>query len=228
MPIRVVCSCGAKLNAKEELVGKSVKCPKCGSPIKVTAEGSEPAAAAEPAAKSKSAAKPKAESASEPGGHAAMHDLFDEIGLAPVQPKAELPCPKCGAATKEGDVLCVSCGYHISTGKQLASSSDADAEANRERLYAQQAAKAAARAVKSPLGGPAGSAKATKKEGVEFQPADWILCILCSGLGVICGIVYLITGNPKGAKMLGVSIAAAVVQNVMVLGILALKGGWPH
>lgn len=35
MPISTSCSCGRKLNLKDELAGKMVKCPQCGSPLKV-------------------------------------------------------------------------------------------------------------------------------------------------------------------------------------------------
>ena len=35
MPISTSCSCGRKLNLKDELAGKTVKCPQCGTPLKV-------------------------------------------------------------------------------------------------------------------------------------------------------------------------------------------------
>jgi uncharacterized Zn finger protein (UPF0148 family) len=228
MPLRIVCSCGAKLNAKEELIGKSVKCPKCGNPIKVTAEAAEEAPTAKPKAEAAAKAKATKQPAAEPAGHAAMHDLFDEIGLAPVQPKADIQCPKCGAAMTEGAVICISCGFNTKTGKQLSSSSDGDAEANREKMYAQQAAKAAAKTAKDPNpyaapGFVPDKAKA-KNPADEFQTLDWIVCFLCPGIGIICGLIYAVTGKPKGLKMLGISVAVAVVLNVIFFVAGAMLG----
>ncbi len=43
--IRLSCPhCGSKLNAKDELVGQTRKCPKCAQPVKIVAEAPEPAA----------------------------------------------------------------------------------------------------------------------------------------------------------------------------------------
>src|SRR5205807_711180 len=50
MPVRVSCpSCSVTLNVKDELVGKTVKCPKCGTPFPITAAAPpEPPAAPPP------------------------------------------------------------------------------------------------------------------------------------------------------------------------------------
>src|SRR5688572_21428837 len=115
MAISVVCQCGAKLNAKEELAGKAVKCPKCSQPIKIPAAGTtSPAkpAAAQPAAPTKPATpgKPAAGEATKspktpaktmpapkPAADDPMGGLFDDIGLAPAPVKHDIACPKCGA-----------------------------------------------------------------------------------------------------------------------------------
>lgn len=48
---------------------------------------------------------------------------------------------------------------------------------------------------------------------------EWLLVVLCSGIGCIVGIVYLCQGNPKGKKMflysLGFAIFWSVVQAAM-------------
>jgi hypothetical protein len=58
-----------------------------------------------------------------------------------------------------------------------------------------------------------------KKQPTEadtnLSTGDWIFCILCAGIACIFGIVYAIQGKPKGMKMIGVSIAAAVVWNIL-------------
>lgn len=48
MPITTSCSCGRKLNLKDELAGKTVKCPQCGSALKVPDEKSTATAVATP------------------------------------------------------------------------------------------------------------------------------------------------------------------------------------
>jgi predicted RNA-binding Zn-ribbon protein involved in translation (DUF1610 family) len=44
-------------------------------------------------------------------------------------------------------------------------------------------------------------------EGEEMTTGDWVVAILCSGIGCIAGIVWMIQGKPKGKKMLMVSLA---------------------
>ncbi len=44
--IRIICpGCGSKLNAKDELVGQTRKCPKCAQPVLITAPAAEPVGA---------------------------------------------------------------------------------------------------------------------------------------------------------------------------------------
>jgi predicted RNA-binding Zn-ribbon protein involved in translation (DUF1610 family) len=49
----------------------------------------------------------------------------------------------------------------------------------------------------------------------NLTTGDWIFCVLCAGIACIFGIVYAIQGKPKGMKMIGVSIVAAIVWNVI-------------
>jgi hypothetical protein len=56
----------------------------------------------------------------------------------------------------------------------------------------------------------------------DLTTADWLVCILCSGIGCIFGIVRLIQGKPNGAKMLGMSILFAFIWVVLrVIIVLA-------
>lgn len=50
---------------------------------------------------------------------------------------------------------------------------------------------------------------------------DWILCILCSGIGCIVGVVRLIQGKKSGVKMIGLSILFAVLWRVIAVVISA-------
>lgn len=88
MSIPVKCQCGAGFAAKDELAGKTVRCPKCSQPLTIPAP------------------KP-----------AAGDSLFDDIGLAPVvtgptctncgasMPPNAVLCVKCGYHTKLGRQL---------------------------------------------------------------------------------------------------------------------------
>ena len=65
-----------------------------------------------------------------------------------------------------------------------------------------------------------------KKHGADAEDlttGDWIVAVLCGGIGCIAGIVWMIQGKPKGLKMFGVSIAMNVfwyVVQMVVVGLL--------
>jgi predicted RNA-binding Zn-ribbon protein involved in translation (DUF1610 family) len=49
----------------------------------------------------------------------------------------------------------------------------------------------------------------------DLSALEWILCILCSTIGCIVGIVYLVQGKPKGKKMILVSICASIIFGII-------------
>src|SRR5262245_49017218 len=135
MPIKVQCACGKAFAAKDELAGKTVKCPSCQKPLKIPAAAPaaaqapakpaaqaskagpvKPAAAAKPAGPSKPAAAPAAKPAAPaaPSGDS----LFDEIGL---QAAAEgtHPCPGCTQPMPIEAVVCIKCGYNTRIGRRM-------------------------------------------------------------------------------------------------------------
>lgn len=57
----------------------------------------------------------------------------------------------------------------------------------------------------------------------ELEALDWVLAVFCSGIACILGIVWMIQGKPKGAKMVGVSFLFAFVWNLVRIGIAALS-----
>jgi len=111
MPIKVQCACGKAFAAKDELAGKTVKCPSCQKPLKIT-EGAAPAKAA---AKPSSSGAAKAAAPPPAGG---MSDLFDEIGLKAAE-KGTMPCPGCGVSLPQEAVVCVKCGYNMKLGRKM-------------------------------------------------------------------------------------------------------------
>jgi LSD1 subclass zinc finger protein len=63
--------------------------------------------------------------------------------------------------------------------------------------------------------------KTASSADTDLGVAEWLLAILCSGIGCIFGIVWMIQGKPKGAKMLGISVLFIVIWNVIRFAILA-------
>jgi predicted RNA-binding Zn-ribbon protein involved in translation (DUF1610 family) len=60
--------------------------------------------------------------------------------------------------------------------------------------------------------------KSNKKYGPgdeDLTTGDKVVAVLCSGIGCIAGLVWMIQGKPKGKKMLGLSIAMNVVWFVV-------------
>lgn len=122
MPIKVQCSCGKAFAAKDELAGKTVKCPSCQQPLKIPGGGSAAAPAAKPAAPAAkpAAAKPAAAPArsAAPAPKAAANDLFDEVGLQAAAAGTQ-PCPGCTEPMPIAAVICIKCGYNTRLGRRM-------------------------------------------------------------------------------------------------------------
>jgi hypothetical protein len=107
MPIKITCSCGYAASVPDEMAGKTGRCPKCKSAIKI------PAAAAAVATKP---ARPAASSPSPSKPTSALDGLLQEAGLT--EKKGNL-CPSCGSSVTAGSVICVKCGFHLTEGTKL-------------------------------------------------------------------------------------------------------------
>ncbi len=70
-------------------------------------------------------------------------------------------------------------------------------------------------------------AKKKKKKGSysyeeeNLSGGDIAVAILCSGIGCIAGLVWMIQGKPKGGKMLGLSILMNLIWGVVRIAITA-------
>lgn len=53
----------------------------------------------------------------------------------------------------------------------------------------------------------------------DLSTGDWVLAILCSGIGCIIGIIWLIQGKPKAKKMILVSICMQFVWGFLRMAI---------
>jgi hypothetical protein len=119
MPIKVQCACGAAFAAKDELAGRTVKCPKCQQPLAIPAAGAPAMPAAAPRAPAAGGAgrplgSPLPSQGPPPGGG----DLFAEAGLHTFQAGTQ-PCPGCSAPLPDSAVLCVKCGYNRKLGRRM-------------------------------------------------------------------------------------------------------------
>jgi predicted RNA-binding Zn-ribbon protein involved in translation (DUF1610 family) len=63
-------------------------------------------------------------------------------------------------------------------------------------------------------------AKSKKKrqtaEDEDLSTGDMIVAVICSGIGCIASIVWMIQGKPKGIKMFGLSLAMVIFWNVVM------------
>ena len=120
MPIKVQCACGKAFAAKDELAGKTVKCPGCQKPLKIPGDGAPAKSPAKPA--SKPAAKQASASAgakpSAPSSLGGMGNLFDEAGMQAAA-KGTIPCPGCSEPLEPEVVVCIKCGYNMKLGRRM-------------------------------------------------------------------------------------------------------------
>ena len=49
----------------------------------------------------------------------------------------------------------------------------------------------------------------------DMTTGDWVVALICSGIGCIVGIVWMIQGKPKGPKMFGVSLGMTIFWNII-------------
>lgn len=67
--------------------------------------------------------------------------------------------------------------------------------------------------------------KSYSDDDSDLSAGEWVLAIICSGIGCIMGIIWMIQGKPKGAKMVAVSFAASVIGAVLrILIAVAVNG----
>lgn len=62
--------------------------------------------------------------------------------------------------------------------------------------------------------------KSSSGDDDDLSVGDWIVCILCPGIGCIGGVIYLAMGKSKGWKVLGVSFLAAMIVGIIRTAVL--------
>jgi predicted RNA-binding Zn-ribbon protein involved in translation (DUF1610 family) len=186
MPISFSCpQCGKKLRAPDNAVGKTSKCPGCGSPVTCP----EPIYDAELVE-----APPPV-----PGGVDPYADIDPSQPYAMVEPEPAAapaaeprrPCPMCGEMILATAAKCRYCGEIFDPTLK--------------------------KAKKGSRYGP---------EAESLSTGDIVVAVLCSGIGCIAGIVWMIQGKPKGLKMVGLSLIMIVVWTVIRVAMMqAQRGG---
>ena len=64
--------------------------------------------------------------------------------------------------------------------------------------------------------------RASSDADSELSTGEWVLCLLCSGIACIMGIIYMIQGKSKGVKMVGISIVMSVFWGIVRLVLEAI------
>lgn len=223
MPIVFTCpSCGKQLQAKDEYAGKRSKCTGCGQVVTIPAASQpkpsapgqgqpsapgqgKPSAPSQPASAPPPSAQPPAPAAG--AGQGSFLNFLDEelkdTTYAPVEANTRR-CPGCGKAIPLTSVLCIHCGYHFEKGKQLKTIHEGPEESPFQAP--QSGGKPGTKSRKAPRARSGGSGSSED----NLEATDILLCVCCTNIACIVAIVYLITGNPRGGKMLMLAIAIQV------------------
>ena len=138
MPIAFACSCGQKYTVKDSMVGRAVKCPKCGQTLQVPAQPQalipNPQASGQPQVpgQSQQGLTQAPAAPTSPGSQPAttpavrqqlpvqsgpMDDLLEEIGMGTAG-EGGAPCPSCHTPLKPNGVVCLNCGYNLQSGER--------------------------------------------------------------------------------------------------------------
>jgi hypothetical protein len=198
MPIQVKCpTCGLQLSAPDNAAGKQAQCPSCKTTFKVPEVVHDAEAIGAEEIPLAGPATPFSPAAPAPA--TSPFGGEDVYGLSQ-------PAPTAGGAEGEPPRRpCPVCG---------------------EMIVATAAKCRFCGAVFDLSLKQSESKKRAKAEDSDLSGVEWVFCILCAGIACIVGIVYAIQGKPKGMKMVGVAILAAIVWNVIsVLIQLASESG---
>lgn len=124
MAIKVRCgNCEAGFQAKDELAGRRVKCPKCKQPLTIPAAKATSGKATSgkvPAGKTAASKTPASKKPRPAPVAAAQNPLLDLLDEHQIKSVAQGPiCDNCAAELFPGAIVCIECGYNTETGAQL-------------------------------------------------------------------------------------------------------------
>ncbi len=147
MPVYITCECDSKLKVPERLRGKKVRCPECDETITVPDEESASPSEAESDRAGASTGDPsqrpgndRTDTGDDESRVEELHlgDLEEGVSVSTIQQQAEearsgdeetdderrdpsklTSCPNCGKTLSRGDIVCLSCGTDLRTGKPV-------------------------------------------------------------------------------------------------------------
>ena len=62
-------------------------------------------------------------------------------------------------------------------------------------------------------------------QNADLTTVDWVIIVLCSGIGCILGLFRIVQGKPSGVKMLGFSILSMFIWTFIRIAVsTALRG----
>jgi hypothetical protein len=59
---------------------------------------------------------------------------------------------------------------------------------------------------KSPVESASEGDRSAVPDAADLTPVDWLVVVLCSGIGFIIGLLRLAQGKPSAGKMIGISL----------------------
>jgi hypothetical protein len=205
MSFVVSCTCGKQFRVADEQMGKKAKCKGCGQVLQLVPDAEQapppppPPSPAPPADDDPFASVDWSAADSQPSSATQSSSGTRPPPIPPPVPAhasgapRQKPCPACGSIISAFALRCEHCGANLTSGKPTAAGKPAH-----KLAY--------------------GTGGGSSSEDSDLTPGDWVLCIICSGIGCILGIYYLARGKPKGAKMIGISLVAGAIGS----GIRAL------
>lgn len=203
MPIKVQCKCGKAFAAKDELAGKTVKCPACQQPLKISSGAATvakaPAKPAQSAGAKPAAAKssgPKSAAVPSPAAAKPSDSLFDELGLAPPV-EGTRPCPGCTEPLPAEAVICVNCGYNTKIGRRMVTAKAAGETGEVGHGAIAQDLLNRAAAVMD------GDAQEEKKKTAEGMPWWVYLLVLIIFISIAAWVLNRDSGEPKDENKKG-------------------------
>jgi hypothetical protein len=123
--------------------------------------------------------------------------IYDAEAMPEAAPPPSVPEPAAAAAEGEERRPCPMCGEMIF------------ASAAKCRYCGEIFDPALKRAAAASRGGTA------YPDDTNLSAGEWALAILCSGIGCIMGIIWMIQGKPKGWKMFLVSLMVNIIGGVL-------------
>jgi hypothetical protein len=178
MPFKIQCpNCGRTLRVPERLSGKRVTCPGCQNPLTIPEEEVLDAEVDSPSSPEDPVdAETYGVTSPSSRSDSSSGRERDESSRRDREENDRRPCPMCGEMIPVEAAKCRFCREIF------------DPELRRMEEKKKKKKKRAS------------------ASDDDLSAGEWVVAILCSWIGCICGIVWIIQGKPKGSKMFGVSL----------------------